>query len=62
MNFDSFIEYLKSFSAYAKYLKSHSKCPIIELEFYDKFKESWRDRAKSYTVIWPIIFKCYIKN
>ena len=56
MNFDSFIEYFKSFSAYAKYLKSHSKCPIIELEFYDKFKESWGNSTKLYTVIWPIIF------
>ncbi|APC91408.1 MULTISPECIES: class I SAM-dependent methyltransferase [Francisella] len=62
MNFDSFIEYLKSFSAYAEYLKNHSKCPIIELGFYHKFKESWGDTTKVYTVIWPIIFKCYIKN
>ncbi|MBK2110299.1 class I SAM-dependent methyltransferase [Francisella tularensis] len=62
MNFDDFIEYLKSFSAYAEYIKNHNKCPIVELGFYDKFKESWGDSKKVYTVVWPIIFKCYINK
>lgn len=62
MCFDGFIEYIKSFSAYAEYLKKHHKCPIIELGFYDKFKDAWDNASQMYTVKWPIIFKCYIKD
>ncbi|AIT10263.1 methyltransferase [Candidatus Francisella endociliophora] len=62
MDFNSFIEYLKSFSAYAEYIKKHNKCPIIELEFYDKFKDAWGETSTIYTVTWPVIFKCYIKG
>ncbi|MDE4978322.1 SAM-dependent methyltransferase, partial [Francisella tularensis subsp. holarctica] len=62
MNFDDFIEYLKSFSAYAEYLRNHNKCPIVKLGFYDKFSESWGDSKKVYTVVLPIIIKCYINK
>ncbi|QIW10391.1 class I SAM-dependent methyltransferase [Francisella sp. LA112445] len=62
MDFDNFIEYLKSISAYAEYIKNHRKCPLIELGFYDKFRKSWGEPSTINTITWPIVFKCYIKR